>query len=118
MINTNKLKNWYYNNIGRLLLFFIIVVIVSLTAAYFPYLSFLFTPAARLLIIFLSLYLLFPLSTNKLVFISVVIIFFAFIFSFLELSFISNSLGDFLYLILVFIFVNYLKSIIKRKIDF
>lgn len=113
-----KMKDWYINNIGKLLLLFIVIVIISLTAVYIPYLSFILSPGIRLFIILLCFYLLFPLSTNKLVFISVIIIFFAFIFTFLEMSFISNFLGDLLYLILVFIFVNYLKSIIRQKIDF
>lgn len=118
LINLDKIKNWYINKIARLLLFFIVIVVVSLTAVYIPYLSFIFSPGLRVFIIFLSFYLLFPLSTSKLVYISIVSICFAFIFTILEMKFMAEPLGELLYLILVFIFINYVKSIFKEKNKF
>lgn len=115
IFSMKKIKDWYMNNIGKILFLIIVVVAVYLTVAHIPYLSFILSPGIRLFIVVLCFYLLFPLSTNKLVFISVIIIFFAFIFSFLELSFISNSLGDFLYLELLLIFINYIRVFLKDR---
>lgn len=113
MLDLQKIKKWYLDNIGKLLMFFMVVVTVSLTSA-MPYLSIIFSPARRAFIVLLCLYLLFPLSTAKLVLIAVVAIFFALILTLLEASFISSSIGDFLYFILILIFINYIKSLVRN----
>lgn len=117
-INLNKTREWYLSNMAKLLLFFIVVVVISLTAVYIPYLSFILSPGIRLFIIFLCFYLLFPLSINKLVIIAVIAIFFAFIFTILEMGFIAESLGDLLYLLLIFILIGHFKLIVKEKNKF
>lgn len=116
-LNLAKMKEWYIGNIGKLLLFFIVVVVISLTSG-IPYLSFILSPGKRFFIVSLCFYLIFPLSTNKLIFIAGVTTVLAFILTVLEMDFISEPLGQMLYLLLVFILVDYIKSIIKEKDKF
>ena len=110
-----KIGKWYSNSLGKLLLFFIIVVIVSLMIVYTPYLNFIFTPTLRMFVILVSFYLLFPLSVNKLVIVSFVIVFADCIFVILGIDFVAEALGNLLYLILIFIFINYVKLIVQEK---
>lgn len=117
MLDLTRVKNWYLRNMSKLVLLFIVIVVVSVTSAYIPYFNFIISPGVRVLIIFLCIYILFPLSTYTLVAISIVAILLAFIFTFIELDFVAQTLGDLLYLLLVFIFVNYVKTFIKYKKD-
>ena len=115
MFNLDKLKEWYFRNISKLVLLFMVIVIVSVTSIYIPYLNFLITPGVRVLIIFLSIYILFPLSTRTLTIIAMEAIALSFISTFIELNFIAEILGEFLYLLLVFVFINYIKTFVKNK---
>ena len=115
--NFSKTKEWYLSNIGKLLLFFIVVVVISLTSG-IPYLSFILSPGIRLFIVFICFYILFPLSTNKLIVIAGIAIVLSFIFTILDMDFLTEPLGQLLYFFLVFILVNYIKSIFKEKEKF
>lgn len=115
MFNLNRIKEWYRRSINKLVLLLLVIVIVSVTSTYIPYLNFIITPGIRILIILLCIYMLFPLSTGTLVAISIGAIAFAFVFTFIELDFVAQMLGDLLYLLLVFIFVNYIKDFMKNK---
>ena len=115
MFNLARLKNWYLKNISKLVLLFMVIVIASVTSIYIPYLNFIITPGARILIIFLCIYILFPLSTRVLAIVAMGAIALALFFTLIELSFIAELLGNFLYLLLVFVFVNYMKTFIKNK---
>lgn len=117
MFDLTGVKNWYLRNMGKLVLLFIVIVVVSVVFAYIPYLNFIISPIIRVLIIFLCIYILFPLSTRTLAAISMGAIVLAFIFTLVELDFIAQMLGDILYLLLVSIFINYVKAFIKDKKD-
>lgn len=115
MFNLIKLRNWYLKNISKLVLLFIAVVIVTILVAYIPYVNLIISSARGMLIIFLCFYVLFPFSTRTLVMTSIGIIFFAFIFTLVELDYFAEMLGNLLYLLLIFIFINYMKDLIKNK---
>lgn len=117
MFDLTGVKNWYLRNMGKLVLLFIVIVVVSVVFTYIPYLNFIISPVIRTLIIFLCIYILFPLSTRTLAAISMGAIVLAFIFTLVELDFIAQMLGDILYLLLVSIFINYVKTFIKDKKD-
>lgn len=117
MFNLTKLINWYLKSMSKLVLLFMIIVVASVTSIYVPYLNFLISPGVRMLIIFMTIYILFPLSTRILVGISMGVIAMASIFTFIELAFIAQVMGDLLYLLLVVIFVNYIKNFIKNRVD-
>lgn len=117
MFNLTGLKDWYLKNVNKLVLLFMIVVMVSVTFIYIPYLNIIITPGVKMFIISLCAYILFSFSTRALVVVSMYAIFFSFILTFIELDFIAETLGNFLYLLLVSIFVDYVRSLIKNKTD-
>lgn len=106
-------REWYYENLGRILLLFIIIVTFTLAVVYVPYLNIVFSSLVALFIVIFSWYLLFPPSTYLLTIISISMLFFAFVASELQLSMTSEVLGEGIYIFLIFIFINYLKEVNK-----
>lgn len=109
------LKKWYLARLNRTLLLVMIIASIAFVISYIPYLNIVFSRSIGLVFMFILIYILFPPSTNKLVGISIILISLAFIFTLLRLFSLAESLGIILFLVLVFIFINYIKDFMLHK---
>ncbi len=109
-----KIRRWYYRRLGRIVLLFLVVVLFTLTVAYIPYLNVLLG-SLGILVSLITFYILFPPSTKVLIYISVIASFIACMLLLAELNFIVDLIGNLLFLLLIFIFINYGKSIHEQK---
>lgn len=109
-MNKNKIQTWYKDNLGKIVLVFIILVIFTLTTAYIPYLNVLFSPLVGFLIVFLTWYFLFYPPVFVLVYLGIAASGIALIATLLELSFLSEALGEFIYILLILIVINFIKE--------
>lgn len=111
----NKIYNWYKINLGKILLLSIILIFFTVTVKFIPYFNFLFSSEVGFPIIFIAWHLLFRPSTRLLVFIAWGILSLAFMSSYFQLDIYSSYLGDFLYLELLLILVNYMITAFKDR---
>ena len=114
-IDKNKFSFWYKNNLEKIVLVFIILVIFTLTVAYIPYLNVLFPPSFGFLIVFLTWYLLFSPTISILAFLGIVVLGIALVSTFLELVFLAETMGEFLYILLVLIAINFFKDFLRER---
>ena len=113
-INKNKFTNWYKKNLEKVILLFITLVTFTLTVVYIPYLNVVFSSAVGFLIAFITWYLLFNPRTYVLVILAIAGLGIALIATLLELNFLAEAIGEFLYLILVLSIVNFIKDSFKH----
>lgn len=110
-----NLKDWYNKNIGKILLLSIILTFFTVTVKLVPYFNFLFSGQLGFPVVVLAWYWLFSPSTKLLVIIAWVVLPIAFLSENFQIYTISNQVGDFLYLNLLLIFVNYIKDFVKNR---
>lgn len=106
-----RFQEWYEKNFKKVVLLFLIAVIFTLLLVYMPFINLVFTSSLGFLIAVIIWYLLFAPRTRVLVFLAIGIVFLAMILTLTDLAIFSESLGIFLYLLLVFIFFNFLKEL-------
>lgn len=111
----NKINNWYKKNIGKILLLSIVLTFFTVTVKLVPYFSFLFSGEVGFSIVIIVWYLLFLPSTKLLVFIVWGLLPIAFLSAYFQLDTISNFIGNFMYLDLLLIFMNYIRDYFKNK---
>lgn len=110
----NQLKKWYFDNLGILVLL-LFLFIISTAVVRMPYLNFLFGPSISIPVFLCALYLFFPPSNKTLVFLAVVILIFSFVFVVLRLNFLVELLGGLLFLLIIFMFINYGRSLVEKE---
>src|SRR3972149_1768466 len=117
MINTifEEIKKWYLRNLGKIVFLFLVTVFFTVTIMFIPYLNILLGSSVGILISLVTFYLLFPPPTKVLAYISVIVLFFAYIFVVLQLNFMAELMGNLLFLLLVFIAINYGKSFSRKE---
>jgi hypothetical protein len=114
-INKNKIKIWYKENLGKIVLLFIILVIFTLTIAYTPYLNILFSPLIEFMIVFIAWYLLFNPTIFILVFIGILVSGITLITTLLRLSLLSDAIGEYIYLLIVLIVISFIKQLLNSS---
>ena len=114
-IGKSKFSNWYKENLGKIVLIFIILVIFTLTVVYIPYLNVLFSPAIGFLVVFLSWYFLFRPSTYILVILEIIALCIALVSALLEVGFLAEAVGEFLYVSLVLIAFNFITDFFEER---
>lgn len=114
-ISKDKLKVWYKENLEKIALVFIILVAFTLTIVYIPYLNVFFSPTVGFLITFLIWYLLFMPTVSLLVRMGVVSLGVGLIATLLELNFLAETIGEFLYVLLVLVVINFVKDFLSSS---
>lgn len=100
---------WYRKNIEKIVLFLIFIVFFGAIIWQIPYVNILFPSYLSLLIIIATAYILFLPTTKNLIKTSFLVILLSFLLVLAGLHTFAEFLGEFLYLLLVFIFINLLK---------
>lgn len=104
------LKNWYSRSLGKLVFLFLILVFFTLTTVYIPFLNVVTTPSVGFGLFIIGWYMLFSPTTKVIVGISLVTLLIEFLFTFFSVEFLVEAIAEFLFLLLIFIFVNYIKE--------
>ncbi|MEX2007363.1 MAG: hypothetical protein WD992_01180 [Candidatus Levyibacteriota bacterium] len=110
-----KLNAWYKINIGKILALTIIITFFTVTIKLIPYLNFLFSGNIAFPIIAITWYLFFSPTTKILVFLSWLLLPVAFFSVYFQLDTVANYLGDFLFLNLILMFMNYIKDFARNR---
>lgn len=114
-INKNRIQIWYKENLEKIVLVFIVLVLFTLTTAYIPYLNVFFSPLVGFLIVFLAWYFLFNPAVSALVYLGIVASGIALITTLLELSFLSEAIGEFIYILVALIVINFIKEYLNSS---
>lgn len=109
------IKKWYNNNLGKIVLLFFVVVFFTTSIAYIPYLNIILRSSVGILISLVTFYLLFPPSLKTLTYICLTVILLSFIFVVLKLNFVIDLLGGLIFLLLIFMLINFAKDFYKRE---
>lgn len=115
-LKIGALKDWYNRNLNKIVFLLCIIVIFTLFFTYIPFFNVIFSPIIGILLAFISYYFLFSPSNISLVMIAFIALFIAFIGTlFHELSAFAEIMGEVLYILLIFIFINSLKEVKKKN---
>lgn len=110
-----SLIDWYYKNIGKVLLLSIVLIVFTVTTRAIPYISFIIPGEIGLPIVFTGWCLIFSISTKKLIYASFVFMILGFVCKLFQLNMVAVYFGNFLFLELILIFINMIKDTFKNK---
>lgn len=117
MINVQieKIKKWYNHRLGRIVLLCLIVVFFTTTVIYIPYFNILFGSSTGFLISFIVWYFLFSPSMKTLIFMCMFALVIAFVCTALKLNFLVEISGNILFVLMVFMLINYGRNLDENK---
>ncbi len=107
-------RNWYNENLGKVVLIFLLAVVFGMLFIYVPFLNLIFGPLISFFILFFLWFVLFPPSIRTLVGIGIFTLFCACALSLLRVESLAEPFGEILYMILVLIGFRYLQEYISQ----
>lgn len=106
----NRLKKWYAMNLGKIVFLLLVVVFFALTVVYVPFLNVIITPEIRTGISIIAWYILFLPRTKTILYICFAILVIGFFYTIVGVSSLIDSVGVLLFLLIIFILMNYIKE--------
>lgn len=106
-----QISIWYTTNFRKISLLLLILVFFTLTASYVPFLNIFVNPTLGFGVFIFAWYMLFSPSTKLLVLLAIFGLLVSYFASIADLSVLYNSMSQFLFLFLIFIFFNYMKAL-------
>lgn len=100
----------YDKNLKKIVFLLLILVFFTLTVVYIPFLNVFATPIMGFGIFIVMWYILFPPSIKFLVYASLGLIVLAYIATIFEIGILQDAIGQLLFVLAIFIFINYLKG--------
>lgn len=110
LMKKNLLKKWYAMNLGKIVFLLLIVVFFALMVVYAPFLNVIITPEIRTGISIVTWYILFSPRTKTILYICFVILVIGFLYTIIGVSSLIDSVGVLLFLLIIFILINYIKE--------
>ncbi len=105
-----KLTRWYNKNLGKLVFLLITIVFITLTLVYTPFLNVVITPEVRYGICVVVWYILFSPKTKTIILVSLISLGVGIVYTIFGLSSFIDSIGVFIFILIIFIFINYIKE--------
>ncbi|HSX40272.1 MAG TPA: hypothetical protein VLF68_01525 [Candidatus Saccharimonadales bacterium] len=112
---TKRFKQWYHQNLARIVSLLLLAVIFGLLFVYVPYVNLILTPSITFAILLVCYLTLFPATTRRIVIGACVALFFGFVFSALKLDSFAQDFGDIVFLLLVVILIQHVNGVVKEK---
>lgn len=106
---------WYKNNLGKIVFLLATTVVLTLVVTYVPYLNIIIPVSVGFLISFIIWYILFSPSESLLILFSIVLLTASAVMVIMGLDFLSESLGQIIYLLLILILINDIKEFYKKR---
>ena len=110
IFNLTKATQWYEENLKKIVFLLLVLVFSTLTVVYIPFLNVFITPSVGFGILIIVWYILFSPNTKLLVYFSLVLIGIAYIATIFDIDALWNGISQFLFIVIIFILINYLKN--------
>lgn len=115
MKNVEKfLPAWYTRNLSKIVLFFIILQIFTLTIFYIPYVNVLVLTFNGFTLLFFFWYVIFQPGAGAIVLFSGILLLVSLVSTILQFKALLEVLGIILYLMIVLIFINHLRTYVRN----
>ncbi len=114
MFNQERAIHWYGANLKKIVFLLFVLVFFTLTIVYIQFLNVFITPSAGFGIFILVWYILFSPHTEFLIFTALVSILLAYLATVFNIGILLNEISHFLFLIMLFIFINLIKVRIRK----
>lgn len=110
MKNIHHLSVWYVKNLGRIVILISTIVVLMLFLQYIPYVNIFINSYTRLVMVLLAWFILFSPKQKTLRYLFVVTLGLAGFLLSVGFSSLNDRLGDILYLLLVFLFICFIRG--------
>lgn len=114
IFDLTKIIQWYEQSLKKIVFLLLVLVFFTLTVVYIPFLNVFITPSVGFGILIIVWYILFSPNTKMLVYISLILIGIACVATIFGIDALWNGISQFLFIIIIFILINYLKN---EKVD-